>query len=718
MSGKTKAAKEKKTKTKIRLASGIKTLNTDKFKASWFNPSRSVGAKMFLFIFVSILVCVLVVGMLAYNTSKSIIRTNAMNSNFQTIQQAGGKLELLFENYERLTLQVMVDSEIQDQLAIIQDKSVAQYEALQATQKLNALIQKYVLSNGSIQNGYLIPLTDGDFALGSSAFDSKKAHESSWYQGMVDASGQAVWIETQPKGLNGYINEPTIAVGRLLKNSVTNEALFAIVFEIKLASIEETVGNISLGDGSTVSLVDAKNQYISYKGEDAASKYGKPSDTVIPNSGEEAKSGSVEVNDNAGESVLAAYESFNDSGWRIVGKTPVNELVKDANKIFVMTFIVTAIAAVAAIVISYLIIRMFARPLVQLRNLMNEGERGNLSVRLHLKRSDEIGQLTDSFNRMMTEITSLVDQTNLSAKDVLDTASELTEASRKTAVASKEISVATEEIAGGATSLAMEAERGNDLTATINTQMKTVMSANSSMESSAAAVEQASEQGTIHMNSLIEKTGETEEMTRNMVSKVDKLKESTSSIRKILDVLNNITKQTNILSLNATIEAARAGAAGKGFMVVADEIRKLADQSRQSIDVVGQITETIQKEIDETVEVLSEAYPIFQEQVSSVKESNQIFLAVQGHMSRFGESLGSVTAAIGKLDESQAVLTDAMSSVSAVAEQSSATSEEVASLSTEQLSISEGLVRLSNRLEDVSNKLKESLSKFTTSSNG
>ncbi|EFM09366.1 methyl-accepting chemotaxis sensory transducer [Paenibacillus curdlanolyticus YK9] len=715
MSGKTKTAKEKKTKTKIRLASGIKTLNADKFKASWFNPSRSVGAKMFLFIFVSILVCVLVVGMLAYNTSKSIIRTNAMNSSFQTIQQAGGKLGLMFENYEALTLQVMVDAEIQEQLRIIQDPAVEQYEGFQATQKLNSLLQKYVLSNSSITNGYLIPLKEGEYALGSSAFDSKKAHESPWYKRMVGGDGQAVWIETQPKGLNGYIPEPTIGVGRLLKNTTTNQALFAIVFEIKLSSVEEALGNISLGDGSTVALVDDKNQYISYIGEDAAEKYGKPSDTTIPNSGEEAKSGSVEVDDAAGASVLAAYESFNTSGWRIVGKTPVDQLVKDANAIFVMTFIVTAIAAVAAVGISYMLIRMFARPLVQLRNLMNEGERGNLSVRLHLKRSDEIGQLTDSFNRMMTEITSLVDQTNVSAKDVLDTASELTEASRKTAVASKEISVATEEIAGGATSLAMEAERGNDLTATINTQMKTVMSANNSMEQSAAAVEQASEQGTLHMNSLIQKTGETEEMTRNMVSKVDKLKDSTSSIRKILDVLNNITKQTNILSLNATIEAARAGAAGKGFMVVADEIRKLADQSRQSIDVVGQITETIQKEIDETVDVLSEAYPIFQEQVASVKESNQIFLTVQGHMSRFGESLGSVTEAIGKLDESQNVLTDAMSSVSAVAQQSSATSEEVASLSTEQLSISEGLVRLSNRLEDVSNKLKESLSKFTTS---
>src|SRR5690606_24551279 len=133
--------------------------------------------------------------------------------------------------------------------------------------------------------------------------------------------------------------------------------------------------------------------------------------------------------------------------------------------------------------------------------------------------------------------------------------------------------VATEEIASGATSLAVEAERGSDLTERMGVRMAGVNEAGGQMAESAAEVERASEQGTQYMAVLIEKTGMTEQMTRNMVDKVDRLKESTRSIRKILDVLNNVAKQTNILSLNATIEAARAGAAGKGFMVVADEIR-------------------------------------------------------------------------------------------------------------------------------------------------
>ena len=82
-----------------------------------------------------------------------------------------------------------------------------------------------------------------------------------------------------------------------------------------------------------------------------------------------------------------------------------------------------------------------------------------------------------------------------------------------------------------------------------------VVSANEEMGKSARHVESASELGTKHLSDLLDKTHQTEDMTRSMMHKVDGLKETTSSVVKVLDVLQNITKQTNILSLNATIEA-------------------------------------------------------------------------------------------------------------------------------------------------------------------
>ncbi|MFC5650151.1 methyl-accepting chemotaxis protein [Paenibacillus solisilvae] len=711
----------KKTEEKMKAASGQNSKNVKSLYSSsvntiggvkFQNPIKSVGLKLFLIIFSAILVCVLVVGLFSYSTSKSIIKEKVSQSDTVAISQSQGKLDLMFANYEALTMQILLDKNVQENLQKYQ-QITDDYGKFDTLKKLSDTIQTYILGNSSIVGAAVIPISgsDNSVSVGVTSIYTLDAQKSDWMKTIVSGEGRVAWLPSKTKGYSGNAAEATVALGRVMKNTATNEGNFIILIEVNLKEIGKQLSDLNLGTGSDLSIVDDKNKIIFSTTPDMTDK-----DSFIKLSADKKapKKDSFETEKKDGNQILAMYSQFNSMNWKLLGTVPVNELVKDAAPIRNITWIFSAIAALLAIGIGLLVIRMVAIPLISLRNLMNEGQQGNLSVRSSVNKKDEIGQLSQSFNQMMAQITALVTQTNQSAQDVLNTAGELSEASKKTAISAKEIAVATEEIASGASSLAVEADKGSDLTSEIGHQMQQVMSANQEMGDAASEVERASLQGTAYMNSLIEKTGLTEEMTRSMVEKVDRLKESTRSIRKILDVLNNMTKQTNILSLNATIEAARAGAAGKGFMVVADEIRKLADQSRQSIDVVGQITDTIQKEIDETVNVLSNAYPIFQEQISSVKEANQIFLTVQSQMGDFVGRLSTVTNSISGLERSQVVLSEAMSNVSAVAEESSATSEEVASLSNEQTSISEGLVRLSDKLESVSNGLKETLSRFRT----
>jgi methyl-accepting chemotaxis protein len=508
-----------------------------------------------------------------------------------------------------------------------------------------------------------------------------------------------------PQGISKNLSRPTFGFTKVIRSTVTSDPMYLLLLEFDYNVITEQLAEVSLGEGSRIRIIDPEGTIVFGLEEEI----GQPLDLSL-DMGTEEDSIVAELD---GETVLAPYRTL-ITGWTLIGTVPVRELVKDAGAIRSVMYGMLVFAALLAAGIGVLVIWMIAMPLAKLRNLMNEGEKGNLTVRSNIRKRDEIGQLALSFNQMMEQITALVNRTNESAAQVLRTAENLTEASRKTADSAKEIAIATEEIAKGATSLAVEAERGSEIAEQLSAKMHEVNEARDRMAATAVEVERASEQGTRYMASLIEKTGTTEEMTRNMVEKVDRLKESTRSIRQILDVLNNITKQTNILSLNATIEAARAGAAGKGFMVVADEIRKLADQSRESIDVVASITESIQNEIEDTVNVLGEAYPIFQEQIEAVKEANQIFLSVQAQMNNFTAQLETVNESVAQLGQTQNVLATAMSNVSAVAEESSATSEEVASLSNEQLNVSEHLVELSNELEKVSNHLKETLSHFRT----
>lgn len=682
------------------IAGSLKTL-------TFQNLLKSVGIKLFVIFFVCILFFVLTVGLTSYNISKGVIQNKVATASTQTIQQAGEKLDLLFGVYEDLSMQILLDEDLKKMIAEMDTVNKGSYDYLQLRQKVGDKMNVYAYSNKTLKSINLLR-PNGEPISGNGSMSAESKDQQPWFKKIVENNGKVTWLESREKGYaEGALGSgPTFAVGRLLKNTSTNAVQAILMMEVSLDAIGKELSQIQMGDGGRTIMISPEHKMI-YSQE--LSSIGTDANLGIAVGALSEEKGNMLTDK---KDVQLAYFQSARTGWYLVGLMPVAELVKDAKVIFNMTWLMAFVAMIIAIVIGYFIVRMIGTPLVNLRNLMKEGEQGNLTVRMKLNRDDEIGQLSVSFNQMMEKITALVQQTNQSAQEVLNTATELSDASKKTAISAKEIAVATEEIANGASSLAVESERGNELTHHIAVQMKSVVESNIVMGTAASEVQKSSEQGITYMSELIGKTNATEGMTRSMVEKVDNLKESTRSIRKILDVLNNMTKQTNILSLNATIEAARAGAAGKGFMVVADEIRKLADQSRQSIEIVGQITEKIQKEMDETVIVLSQAYPLFQEQIVSVKEADSIFKQVQTNMGGFIHQLSEVTESISQLESSQSVLTDAMSNVSAVAQQSSATSEEVASLSSEQLSISSGLVRLSDNLEELSTSLKQSLTKF------
>lgn len=683
-----------------------------KFKLKFKNPFKSVGQKLFMIFFASSVILVLGVGLFSYAQSKSIIETQLSESNYQTILQARDKLDLVLSNFEDISMQLLINKNLQQAFSEMVNTNSDDYSRFTAVTKAEEILQNFTFSNNIVSGITLIPITENGKIIGSNngMLDPKTYLDTPWFKQTVEAKGKSVFVSTSADGLLRKGQGNTYALARLMNNVSTGKATHVIVIEIKLESLAKELKSLKLGEGSELQIVDSTGQIV-YSQDPA--KLTKKTEVVIPNDQKGKAGGSLVVEDKSGQDMLVAYSPLQTSGWTIVNSVALKEVLAPANSIFTMTIIAAIIAAVVAALVGFWVIVMVGRPLVKLRNLMNEGASGNLAVRTDTKSQDEIGQLSLGFNEMMDNITQLVEHTNQSAQEVLQTATELTDASKKTAISAREIAVATEEIANGATNLAVEAERGNDLTMNISVQMKKVVEANLEMGHAAKEVEKVSENGISHMGVLTEKTNHTEEMIRAMVEKVDALKDSTNSIRKILDVLNAMTKQTNILSLNATIEASRAGAAGKGFMVVADEIRNLADQSRQSIDVVAQITEQISGEMGETVEMLSAAYPIFKEQIHSVKEANEIFWMVQGQMGGFIQQLDGVTDSIQQLDHSQSSLAEAMSSVSAVAEEASATSEEVASLSNEQLNVGSNLVDLSNKLENVSAKLKETLSRFT-----
>ncbi|MFD1887556.1 methyl-accepting chemotaxis protein [Paenibacillus wenxiniae] len=672
-----------------------------------FNPSKSVGVKLFLMFFIAIMLCVVLLGSFSYLRAKSVIKENAAISNEQTIIQTGEKLDVMLSQIVNSSVQVFFDPTMQSDLTKLSSSNLSEYDKYQTINSISQNLQNQMNSTDSIEAIYLIPVDTklNVIGAGTGIPDPSAVREKDWYKTLTDDKGVMQWIPTE----SGAGTNRNFTYARAMRLSSSPES-FVFVMSINSKWLNDQIDNLNLGDGGNVNLVGGPNNTIIASTQPETVSQASPFKFL-----DQIKGGSGRFqNDEGSEPTLVAYSVLGTAdNWKLIGTVPVKALVSSASPILVLTWIMAIVCAIVAVLIGLVIIRTIGTPLRKLQRLMNLGSEGILSVRTNHRSSDEIGQLSVAFNTMMENITSLVKQTNESAQQVLDTATTLSSASRQTATSAREIATATEEIANGAGSLALEAERGTELTETMNDRMGRVVDANKQMEVSAEKVEEAGKTGVHHMGELLDKTKVTEDMIRSLSTRIDSLKESTSSVQQVLDAMQNITKQTNILSLNATIEAARAGAAGKGFMVVADEVRNLAEQSRQSILMVGQITANIQKEMDETVRVLTEAFPLFRQQTEAVQATTGIFETVQGQMTEFVNKLGSATQSINELNRVQQSMSEAMSNVSAVAEESSATSQEVASLSSEQQNVSAQLVTLSGQLETVSIGLKDTIARFT-----
>jgi len=612
-------------------------------------------------------------------------------------------LENFYQSFEKVSKQIATNSEISKYLTDIDNiEDKASFDHFSKVSKLSEKVMPIGISNSSIKG---ISILNPKGELLTVFGNVSQIKDTGWTKQLDPMQTEPVWLQGGP---DSFTNSPdVIAIARRFVDAYTLDDHGILVIEIPVRELAKEMSKVTLGNGKQgkqVMIVDSHNTIVQASEPLGP---GMPSPIQLSTEQQAKDKDSFLLDEN-----LIAFSKSSNSGWYLVGMIPTNSLIQGAGQILTNTIYMCIGAAILAILIGFVMIRLIARPLVKLMSFMREGASGNLGIRSNYKSKDEIGRLGQSFDRMMEEITNLVQHTNHSAHEVLKTAETLTNASRTTALASREIAVATEQISGGAAGLATESEKGSELTQQITDKMRNVIESNTSMSEAANEVRLSSEQGIQNMQNLNTKTEAADEMIRSMVSKVDHLNKSTQSIVKILDMLHSMTKQTNILSLNASIEAARAGSAGRGFKVVADQIYQLAAQSRESIDVVGQITESIQNGIHDTVQVLASAYPIFQEQIDAVKETSIILHKVQGDMGSFIRQLSSASESIADLNQSQSVLSAAMMNVSAVAEEALATSEEVASLSSEQLTVSDNLVQLSETLGQLSDSLHKSLSRF------
>jgi methyl-accepting chemotaxis protein len=341
---------------------------------------------------------------------------------------------------------------------------------------------------------------------------------------------------------------------------------------------------------------------------------------------------------------LAVFAEFPEWNWVVAGATYTEEVMRDAIAIRNMLLLSTLLViAVSGAILVYLVRQQISRPLALIVGLLRNIGDGKLNNRIDVAREDEIGQLLLSMQLMQGRLAEMIGE-------VRNSADQLSTASAQVASSSQRVVAGSQQQSEAASGMAASVE---ELTISIGQVSENALAARELSADSGRLSQEGNQivhraaDGITHIAGTVQESS----------AIIRLLGEQSGEISTIVNVIKEIADQTNLLALNAAIEAARAGEQGRGFAVVADEVRKLAERTAQS---TAQITETISK-------IQSGTHDAVQSMEAGVAQVNQgIVLA------------GQAGDAIVKINETSLSVVRAITDISSAIEEQSQASKEIA----------------------------------------
>ena len=369
-----------------------------------------------------------------------------------------------------------------------------------------------------------------------------------------------------------------------------------------------------------------------------------------------------------------------------------------------------------AIVGSYAWRRAFKRrvlePLRDLGGVMTQAGQGDLTVRAEAPHDDEIRLLVTECNALIASLASIAAGVRQSADSVFSAATQLSAASQEINASSMEISASVQQIAHGAE---LQSRKVEETSAAMESISETIGAVAARAEEASRTSEDASQvavKGEQATHEAIAKMDDVRDAIQVLAGSVEMLGTRSQEIGAIVDVITSIADQTNLLSLNAAIEAARAGESGRGFSVVAEEVRKLAEGSGKAAEQIGDLIKEVQQETAKALKYMDIGTAEVRAGAEVVGRSGDALREITEAALRTAAVAREIAAATSEQARRTSDVDRAMHDIAAVVEENAASAEQTAAATQQQTACMQEVSSSAQDLADMAQRLEESVLQF------
>lgn len=376
------------------------------------------------------------------------------------------------------------------------------------------------------------------------------------------------------------------------------------------------------------------------------------------------------------------------------------------------------VAAFILLVMSMMIGTVFATRIANVLHkvvkVADEVANGNLCVHADVgNRNDELGDLANSINKMVQQLTSVLSKIQRTAELLASSSEELSASSDQASLAAEQIANSITNVSHS-TSLQLESAEGAIAVVTkvlqnTNNAQANAIEINREVENAT----QCAHEGNLSVTQVVEQMGNIEKTVLTSANIVKELGDRSKTVGQIVEAISGIAAQTNLLALNAAIEAARAGEQGRGFAVVAEEVRKLAEQSKTEADSISQIVKQIQTDTERAVIAMSNGTKEVALGSEVVNQAGVTFRKIDGMVSLIATKMSSTQESIDSLVNENQLIVVAANTASDLAKKNLQESENVSAAAEEQSATMEELNASSQVLSNLAEDLRIEVSKFT-----